>query len=114
MKLVIAEGHPLAQVLEASHEIWSDGLTAAAYRSYNAAQLRTPWGVRHLRRYALIDESGAVLSSAKRYGLRARVEGRDVDVVGIGAVYTPPGMRRRGHARAIVEQIVAAAAAEGA
>ncbi|HJR61646.1 MAG TPA: GNAT family N-acetyltransferase [Vicinamibacterales bacterium] len=114
MKLVSAEGGALDQILDESHDIWSDGLTRAAYARFNAAQTRTPWGSRHLRRCALLDGHGRVLSSAKRYDLRARLDGREIAVVGLGAVFTPDRMRGRGHARMLVERIIAAAVTEGA
>src|SRR4051794_40991398 len=114
MRLVVADGAILDQILAESHGIWADGLTKKAYLQYNLAQLRTPWGARHLRRYALVDEAGAVLTSAKRYDLRARVDGREVTAAGIGAVYTPRARRGRGHAAAIVTRLIEDAAREGA
>ncbi len=76
--------------------------------------MRTAWGARHLRRLALVDDAGNLLSSAKRYDFTARLDGQDVSVVGIGAVFTPSSARRRGNARLIVDAITAAAASEGA
>ena len=114
MKLVPAEGDILDEILDESHEIWSDRLSRPAYATYNAAQLRTAWGARHLRRFALLDEQGRVLSSAKRYDLRASLDGRDIRVVGIGAVFTPAAMRGRGHARQLLTGILAEATAAGA
>lgn len=114
MTLVEASGAALEHVLDETHEIWSDGLSRAAYGRYNAAQLRTAWGAGHLRRLVLHGADGSVLSSAKRYDLRARLDGREIDVVGIGAVFTPTAMRGRGHAREIVQAIVAEATQAGA
>ena len=114
MKLIPAEGDVLAQILDESHEIWSDGLTRPAYGRYNQAQTRTRWGSPHLRRFALVDGAGRLLSSAKRYDFRATLDGREIGVVGIGAVFTPAGARRQGHARSVVQAIVADAANDGA
>jgi GNAT superfamily N-acetyltransferase len=114
MKLVPAEGDILDQILDESHEIWSDRLTRPAYASYNAAQLRTPWGSRHLRRFALLDDRGTLLSSAKRYDLSASLDGRAIRVVGIGAVFTPAAVRGRGHARQLLDGIISDAAQNGA
>ncbi|MEO6212043.1 MAG: GNAT family N-acetyltransferase [Vicinamibacterales bacterium] len=113
MRLVVAGGDVLEQILQESHGIWGDGLTLRGYRQYNLAQLRTPWGADRLCRYALLDERGTVLTSAKRYYLRARVEGREVDAVGLGAVYTPERQRGRGYAASIVNRLVADASARG-
>lgn len=114
MKLIPAEGAVLEQILSESHGIWSDGLTREAYGRYNAAQLRTAWGARHLHRLALVDEDGTLLSSAKRYLFEARLDDRSIQVVGIGAVFTPEIARGRGHARRIVHEIATAAARDGA
>jgi GNAT superfamily N-acetyltransferase len=114
MDLVLAEGPLLQQVLDASHPLWSDGLSPRAYRLFNEGQLRTPWGHRRLRRYALLDDHGAVLTSAKRYDLTLQVDGRKVEAVGIGAVFTPEDHRGNGHAAEIIGRIIDAATAEGA
>lgn len=114
MKLVPADGALLQQILDESHAIWSDGLTPHAYAQYNAAQLRTPWGARHLHRVALTNDSGALLSSAKRYHLRVRLDGRTIDAVGIGAVFTPEPQRGRGYGRAIIDHLIDDARATGA
>ena len=114
MDLVVAEGPVLQQLLDASHPIWADGLSPRAYARYNAGQLRTPWGRRHLRRYALVDRHGRPVTSAKRYDLTALLDGRPVRTVGIGAVFTPEPERGQGHAQQIIERVVSSAKAEGA
>lgn len=114
MRLVSASGPALERILDESHQIWSDGLSRHKYGRYNAAQLRTPWGGQHLRRIALVDDAGDVLSSAKRYDLDVRLDGRLIRGVGVGAVFTPEGRRGRGHARALVERLLESATADGA
>jgi GNAT superfamily N-acetyltransferase len=114
MKLVPAEGDVLARILDETYGIWSDRLSRLSYARYNAAQLLTPWGARHLRRYALLDGQGRILSSAKRYDLHVSLDGRHVRAVGLGAVFTPVAMRRRGYARAIIERLLDSAARGGA
>ena len=114
MRLIQAAGAILDQILEESHQIWADGLTAQAYGRFNGAQMRTAWGSEHLHRLALVGESGTLLSSATRYDFKARLDNDDVSVVGIGAVFTPASARGRGHARHIVDAITAVAEDEGA
>jgi GNAT superfamily N-acetyltransferase len=114
MRLIPATGAVLEQVLAESHSIWSDGLTPRNYARFNAAQMRTVWGAGHLRRLALVDDADRLLSSAKRYDFAARLDERELSVVGIGAVFTPAGSRRQGHARQIVDEITEAARSEGA
>src|SRR5215207_2084407 len=114
MRLVVADREVLEQILAESHGIWADGLSPRAYAQYNFAQLQTPWGARNLRRYALLDEAGSVLTSAKRYDLRARVEGREIGAVGIGAVYTPRTQRGHGYAAEIITRVIDDAERNGA
>ena len=113
MDLVVADGPVLKQILDASHPIWADGLKPRAYAQFNAGQLRTPWGRTHLRRYALIDPRGRLLTSAKRYDLTVLLDGQRIKAVGIGALFTPQGERGQGHAPRIIEQIIEAAEKEG-
>ena len=114
MDLVQAEGPVLQQILDASHAIWADGLSPRAYAQYNVGQLRTPWGRRRLRRYALVDDKGDLLTSAKRYDLSVQVDGRQVEAVGIGAVFTPEEQRANGYAALIIERLLEAARRDGA
>ena len=102
----------LDQILDESWPQWGDGLTRRAYGQYNAAQLRTPWGRTHLARVALV-EDGRLLASAKRYRFTMRLDGREVPAVGIGAVFTPPAARGRGHAARLIEQLCDEARADG-
>jgi GNAT superfamily N-acetyltransferase len=110
--LVPATGPYLRQILQENHAIWSDGLTLDAYFRFWDAQLRTSWGAGHLDRVALLAD-GRVLSSAKRYDLSARIEGRIRRVLGIGAVFTSPDQRGKGGAARLLDMLIEAAEAEG-
>ena len=74
---------------------------------------RLPWGAEHLRRWALAD-GASVLASAKIYRFDATLDGRSIQVVGIGAVFTQPPHRGRGHARHLVERLLEREIADGA
>jgi predicted N-acetyltransferase YhbS len=111
--LVPAEGRILDQILDASYEIWHDGLSRDRYGRFFEAQKRTAWGRANLSRSALTDR-GQVLASAKEYVFRAVLDARAVRIVGIGAVFTQPAHRRHGHAQDLVERLVARAARNGA
>lgn len=106
MRLVLAQGRLFEQILDQSYPIWNEGLTRQAYGQWNVAQARTPWGSRNLERVALVDDAGALLSSAKRYRFAARLDQRDVAVLGIGAVFTPPDRRGQGHASTLIQQLI--------
>ena len=106
MQVVLAEGDLLEQILDFTFPVWHEGLTRTAYSQWNNAQLRTPWGRQHLHRVALVEEDGTLLASAKRYRYDIRLDGREGWMCGIGAVITPPHLRGRGYARALVERLI--------
>lgn len=110
--VVPATGPVLEQVLTETHSLWSDGLSRDNYGKAWAAQLKTSWGRQHLDRVALID-GPHVLSSAKRYDLSVRVDGRIRRVLGIGAVFTAPAHRGRGCARELITRLLDTAVTEG-
>lgn len=114
MTIVPAEGALLEGILDHTFTIWNDGLSRSSYARWNGAQLRTPWARTHLQRYALVDDSGHWLATAKQYRFDVRLNGRDGWMCGIGAVFTPPERRGHGHALALVEELVARAGREGA
>ncbi|MBA3269120.1 MAG: GNAT family N-acetyltransferase [Acidobacteria bacterium] len=111
-ELVPATGAHLLQIQHESFAIWNDGLDFPQYGRFWEAQRRTAWGGSHLDRVALV-EDGTVTSSAKRYDLSARVEGRIRRLLGIGAVFTSPSRRGRGGARRLLEAILEEAVTEG-
>ena len=111
--LVSAEGRILEQILDATYEIWHEGLTRARYGRFYEAQLLTPWGAAHLSRWALV-EGATVLASAKEYAFRGVLDGRTLEIVGIGAVFTQPMHRGRGYARQLIDAIVQRAMVRGA
>ena len=60
--------------------------------------MRTPWGKDRLRRFALVDDDGRLLTSAKRYDVTVRLDGREIEAIGLGAVFTPEDERGNGYA----------------
>ena len=106
MDVVVATGALLDQILGLTFDIWNEGLTERAYSQWNGAQLRTVWGRTHLNRFALVDDAGELLATAKRYRFRVRLDGRTGWMAGIGAVYTPPLRRGKGYASQLVERLL--------
>ncbi len=113
MNVVVAEGPLLDQIIGLTHQIWSEGLTQRAYAQWNAAQLRTPWGRQHLQRFALVDDNGHLLATAKRYRYRARLDGRAGWMAGIGAVFTPHLRRGNAYASQLIERLLEAERRDG-
>lgn len=112
-RLVTPSDAILRQIHDQTWPIWSDGLSRENYERYNRAQMATPWGKTHLDRVALVSGED-LLASAKRYRLTLRAGGEDVACLGIGAVFTPPDLRGRGHAAALIEALIEQGAADGA
>lgn len=111
-QVVPATGLVLEQILTDTYPLWSDGLSRENYAKSWAAQRRTPWGQHHLDRVALVD-GPHVLSSAKRYDLSLRIDGRIRRVLGIGAVFTAAAHRGRGCARELLTRMLDTAVTEG-
>jgi GNAT superfamily N-acetyltransferase len=114
MQLVIAEEKLLEDIVEATFPLWNEGLTRSAYSQWNAAQMRTEWGRENLHRFALLDDRGRWVATAKRYRLPMRFNGIDGWMCGFGAVFTRPEERGRGYAGVIIEQLIERARHENA
>jgi len=112
MQLVTADDETIRGILQDTYPIWGEGLTEEAYAKWHRAQRETTWGRERLSRHALV-EDGQVLASAKRYDLEAWIDGRRAAVAGIGAVFTPPALRGRGHAHVLIDALAADAARRG-
>ena len=90
MAIVIpAEGAILERVLDTAHPISSGGLSRHPYTQFGAAQMRTPWGRSHQRRFALVERND-LLASATRYDLAAIFNQRPPRVCGIGEILPEP------------------------
>jgi hypothetical protein len=109
--IAAATPEQLTEILDETFPLWGEGLDRAGYERYNVAQRETRWGSRHLQRLVLSD-GRRWLSSAKRYELEGRLDGRDVRILGIGAIFTPTEARRRGHAADLVRRMLDQAAGE--
>ena len=110
--VVPVQGAVLDRVLDATHPISRDGLDRHAYGRLDAARMKTAWGRRSQRRFALV-EGDDLLASAVRYDLAGRLEGRAVRVCGIGSVVTEASHRGLGHARKLLETLLDQAARKG-
>jgi predicted N-acetyltransferase YhbS len=112
-KLVEAEGWIFDRILDDTYVLWNDGLTRPAYGRFYAAQIATPWGRKHLQRFALV-EGDQVVASAKLYRFDAVQDGQPIQVAGLGAIFTTPEARGRGSARELIGLLLERAVADGA
>jgi len=105
-----------ARVVEATghtHALWSDGRSRQAHAAFTLEQLDLA-GPELLHYAGLVDDTGLV-ASMKRYGLRLRgPDGRALPAIGIGAVFTREDARGRGHAAALLREILREAREAGA
>lgn len=103
----------IAEATRHTHALWSGGRSLAEHTAYTLEQLDLA-GPELLHYVGLTDETGLV-ASAKRYGLAiAAPDGRALPAVGIGAVFTREDARGRGHAAALVREILREARDAGA
>jgi GNAT superfamily N-acetyltransferase len=107
-----ASPEQITEILDATFPLWGEGLDRAGYERYNAGQLGTSWGRHHLHRLVLQD-GARWLATAKRYDLCGRLDGREVRIMGIGAVFTPSPLRRQGHAAELIRRMLDQAEGEG-
>lgn len=113
MQLIVADEALRDRIQDATFPIWNEGLARPAYGQWNEAQMRTAWGRERLHRIALVTDTGQWLASLKRYRFAARLDGEVVEMVGIGAVFTPPPHRRQLYASHAIEAMMAAEVARG-
>ncbi len=81
--------------------IWGGGLGEERFQGF---QRRLADAAEAQGRYRLLGwfEHGALVAAMKAYDLRGTCAGRSLRLLGIGAVFTPPPLRRRGHAAAML------------
>lgn len=86
---------------EGVQPIWGGGLDLERFVAF---QRRLADSAEAAGRYRLLGlfEGGSFLSAMKAYQLQGGAGGRELSILGIGAVFTPPGQRRRGHAAAML------------
>ena len=111
--LTTVDGPQLEAILDATYDLWHEGLSRVAYGQYYKAQIATPWGGRNLTRLALV-ERGEVLASGKLYLFDAALDGRPIRVAGLGAIFTQPLHRGRGAGRELIERMLEHAVSVGA
>jgi hypothetical protein len=89
------------------------GLTTQAEAKLHAALIKTPWGSRCQRSFALVD-GATVLASAERYDLAGISDGRPIRISGIGSVVTRRSNRGHGFSRLLIQTLLDDAARDGA
>jgi len=111
--VVAAHGAVLDRVLDATCPTAHSGLDRQASGKFHAARMKTSWGGRHQRTFALIDGED-ILASAERYDLAGVFEGQAMRVCALGSVWTRPSPLDVAHARLLVDTLLDDARREGA
>ncbi len=109
-----AQGAILQRILDTTYGAGLPHLTREAFARYDTAVGRTPWAVRHQRRFALLDERRRVLASARRYELAGVLAQEQIQICGIGDVFADPEHDDGTGALELVEQCLEDAAQAGA
>lgn len=110
--VVPVEGVFLDRILGEEYAQGNRALSRIAYGRFDAAQMRTAWGSRHLRRFALMS-GDEVLASAKQYQLTGALDHRPVRICGIGSVFAYTGHGSGCDAGVLVERLLHDAAQDG-
>lgn len=114
MDITDATDTQIEAILDGTHALWSDGLERPAYGAYVRALRETAWGRAGGYRFlALRDEGGRVVSAMKLYRFEARAGDHRITIGGVGALFTPPADRGRGHAARLLDFAHAEMAARG-
>ncbi len=99
-------------VLPRSRELWAGARTFEQYVQEFEAAAASPWGKRRFRTIGLRVD-GTLVASCKRYDRVLRCGERRFRAAGIGAVFTPPELRGRGYATALLGALLDAERDDG-
>lgn len=110
-EVIPADGAVLERLLSAMHARCNTRLDRDAYGRFHAARMKTAWGCRSLRAFALLDGTD-LRAGALRYDFAAVLDGRPIRVCGIGSLFTEPAYR--GHASRLIDTLLDDATRDGA
>lgn len=103
-RMILRDARPeeIDAILSHTQALWGDGLPLAAYREFVGSLMQTGWAKTSPGNYRFLvlkeSEKGDSLAALKLYRFGARLLGERISVSGVGAVFTLPACRRRGHA----------------
>jgi len=100
------------QVLVETAALWAGKRDVDAYVADNLEIARSAFGKRHYRTIGLYDRR-TLLASCKQYDRTLHDGSRRLRAVGIGAIFTPAGLRGRGYATAMVAALLDRSRATG-
>jgi GNAT superfamily N-acetyltransferase len=106
-------GEERSAYLRGIHPIWGGLLDESRFLTFQRRLADAPEA---RDRYHILGwfHGERLLSALKLYELHGSAAGKPLQVTGIGAVYTPPALRRKGHAFAMLAAALARSRAAGA
>src|SRR5437762_3053579 len=106
-------GEERAAYFRGIQPIWGGGLSEDRFQLFQRHLADAPEA---RERYRLLGwfVQDSMAAGMKAYDLRGACGGRPLRLLGVGAVFTPPELRRRGHAAAMLRAAMEAYAAAGA
>src|ERR1700749_598032 len=113
MELVLADAADKRARDRLTYAAWGEALTPEQYLIREERLCAHEWARASMRSWLWRDADGAVLSSCESYRMCSAVEGERGETWAVASVYTEPALRGRGHARAMMDALVARAKAEG-
>jgi hypothetical protein len=98
-------GEERAAYFRGIQPIWGGGLSEDRFQMFQRRLADAPEA---RERYRLLGwfVNGTWTAAMKAYDLRATCAARPLRVLGVGAVFTPPELRRRGHAAAMLRAVM--------
>ena len=106
------KGEERAAYFRGIQPIWGGGLSEDRFQMFQRRLADAPEA---RERYRLLGwfVNGTLTAAMKAYDLRATCAARPLRVLGVGAVFTPPELRRRGHAAAMLRAVMEDYASRG-
>ncbi len=114
MELVLADADEKRARDRLTYDAWGEALTPEQYLIREERLGAHAWARASMRWWLWRDDDGSVLSSCETYRMSSAVDGERGETWAVASVYTEPALRGRGHARAMMDALVARARAEGA
>jgi len=105
-RLVLADDRLGRLIHDETRALWGGGLSSEDHHGVWRDIRATPWGERHARLHAWIDEAGELLSSLKVYRPRVRLLDRSARCPVLAAIYTSNSRRCQGHASRMVRAVL--------
>jgi GNAT superfamily N-acetyltransferase len=114
VELVVANAEEKLARDRLTYAAWGEPLALEQWLEREQALCAHPWAQQTMTWWLWRGDDGAVLSSCETYRMRSSLRGTRGETWAVASVYTEPALRGRGHARRMMDALVARTRAEGA